>query len=427
LFFENQQVTQMVRELKFLVAQKRSDFMNKYQLSTKSSIHSNCQQLVKRAALTGRKYFIFSFFLLWTIPRLAMGQAVGTWTFHNILSGTGSSSNSVSNASLGSDIVSGAFNAGTEYYGEGGWPSGSIDLNAYLQFSLTPNSGHTLSLSFVVMSIRRSTTGTAAGSGPNNWSLRSSLDSYGSDISSGTLTLSSATAVSVALPANFNNLSSTVTFRLYGYNATVSTGGLSRFVYDGITVNGAVTLPILIEDFQTAVIDASDVKLSWSLAINEPFVSQQVEKSENGTDFVVLKNIVPATEEASQQFGYVDDSGLKPGQPYYYRISLTDPSGNALYSPIKEVSIQSGTEPFGVVPFSIAHGGNVRFNVVADRTDSYHFSLYTIQGIKIVSKDAALNEGTQPVAMDNGPLPSGIYILAAQREGKRIAAKIWVQ
>src|SRR5450432_4570958 len=126
---------------------------------------------------------IFSSFL--------MSAQVASWSFNNILTGTGSANTTAGNASLGSTIAAGgAFNGGTVYYGEGPWPAAGIDLNAYLEFSITPTASHTLTISALSMQIRRSTTG-SSGAGPNSWSLRSNLDGYSTDISSGVLTINS--------------------------------------------------------------------------------------------------------------------------------------------------------------------------------------------------------------------------------------------
>ena len=107
-------------------------------------------------------------------------------------------------------------NGGTVYYGEGPWPTGGMDLNAYLEFSITPKPGNNLTISSLVMKIRRSTTG-SSGAGPNTWSLHSSLDAYATDIASGVLTLNSTPAKTVTLGVAYINLPAKITFRLYGY------------------------------------------------------------------------------------------------------------------------------------------------------------------------------------------------------------------
>src|SRR5450756_525466 len=160
----------------------------------------------------------------------AQSQTAGNWNMNGTLTGTAGSHISLGTIGLGSSIVSGAFNSGTEYYGEGGWPTGAIDLNAYTEFTLTAGAGYYLSLTNVSLVQRRSSTG-SAGAGPNQWSIRSSLDNYASDITSGSMT-SAYVTYTVTLPAAFQSIPSNVTFRVYGYNTAISSGGTSRYVYD---------------------------------------------------------------------------------------------------------------------------------------------------------------------------------------------------
>ena len=115
-------------------------------------------------------------------------QTAAAWLNNGLVTPNSTGANiTASSTTLGSDIVTGAFN-GPDYFGEGGWPSGSIDLNAYIQVTVGPNTGYYLVLNSITMNLRRSTTG--SGSGPNSWSLRSSLDGYTTNLTSGSLTTS---------------------------------------------------------------------------------------------------------------------------------------------------------------------------------------------------------------------------------------------
>src|SRR5450755_1026131 len=193
-----------------------------------------------------------------------MNAQIAGWDFNGVLTGTGSANSIAGNASLGSTIAAGGAFNGNVYYGEGSWPAGTIDLNAYLEFSITPTAGHTITVSNLVMQIRRSTTGVPSGSGPNTWSLRSSLDGYATDISSGVLTINSSPATIVSLGVAFINLPAKITFRLYGYNATVSSGGLNRFVYDNIVANGVTILPVAFDYFKVKTNNQS-ATITWKL------------------------------------------------------------------------------------------------------------------------------------------------------------------
>src|SRR5664279_4285054 len=244
---------------------------------------------------------------------------VADWSFNNVLTGTGSANSTAGNASLGSTIAAGgAFNGGTVYYGEGTWPAGSsIDPNAYLEFSITPTAGHTLTVSSLVMQIRRSTTG-SSGAGPNTWSLRSNLDGFATDISSGVLTTNSAPATVVPLGVAFMNLPSKIIFRLYGYNATVSTGGLNRFVYDDIVANGSTVLPVVFDYFNVKA-GNQGAAISWKLGGEGNLSSLIVERAVNNESFVAIKQFNTDQLNSETTFEYIDQLN-NPSGNYAYRI-----------------------------------------------------------------------------------------------------------
>jgi hypothetical protein len=359
---------------------------------------------------------------LFCIPAFSQAQ-LGNWTFNNVLSGTGSTYNTVNAASLGSAITTGAYNGGTVFFGEDGWPSGALDPNAYLEFALTPISGRSLSLLSINMLIRRSTTGTAAGSGPNNWALRSSLDGYASDITNGTLNLSTTPTTVAILPLSFTGLTSTISFRLYGYNSTVSTGGLNRFVYDNITANGNTLLPVLIQNFQADVQNNQAVQLSWILNGDEPAAAIQVERSENGSDYKIIKDIVPAQSGLQQQYHYTDEAFVSYSLDFYYRIKITSNTGNIYYSAVQKISF-AGDESFSISVLPARRGENIRVKFKADKATNYSFSLYNFNGTRLGVKIVTLNAGTQLVTMDNAAPTGGIYVLVAERSGRKAASKI---
>src|ERR1700722_18423006 len=190
---------------------------------------------------------LFALFISSLLPALVTSaQTAATWSFNNSTAATvgGGEFLTASNVTVGSDIGSIAF-SGADFYGQDGWPTTTtIDGNAYFQFTLTANANYYLVLNAISLALRRSTLGTAAGSGPQNWVLSSSLDGYTSVIASGALTTSYQT-FTVTLPAAFQSIASTVTFRLYGYNSVTTSGGDNRFVMDNITITGQTPITTL--------------------------------------------------------------------------------------------------------------------------------------------------------------------------------------
>jgi hypothetical protein len=357
---------------------------------------------------------------------LSMNAQVADWNFNNTLTGTGSANSIAGNASLGSTIAAGgAFNGGTVYYGEGNWPAGAIDMNAYLEFSITPVSGHSLTISSLAMQIRRSTTG-SSGSGPNTWSLRSNLDGYSTDISSGTLSTNSTPATTVILGVPFMNLSSKITFRLYGYNATVSSGGgLNRFVYDDIAANGSTVLPVVIENFNVKTANQS-ADIFWKLGGDGNISSLNIERASDGINFKQIKEYTASQILVSPEttFEYKDPLN-NPSGLYAYRIQIISVDGQVSYSSVQTVSFNS-ENTFQLKAVNTGNGNSVSFRVNTIIAGNYVFSLFNLNGNKVASESVMLGTGIQTMQMNTTPLRSGIYMLMGENGNQKISTKIMV-
>lgn len=108
------------------------------------------------------------------------------------------------------------------------WDSSVFDSNDYFEFTLTPNAGYEIDLvSFVY-------TGQASGTGPNNFAFRSSLDSYTTNIGSPS---AGGSTIDLSSPV-YQNISSAITFRIYGWGASSSIG---TFSINDFTFNGVVS------------------------------------------------------------------------------------------------------------------------------------------------------------------------------------------
>jgi hypothetical protein len=349
---------------------------------------------------------------------------VADWSFNNVLTGTGSANSTAGNASLGSTIAAGgAFNGGTVYFGEGAWPAGSsIDPNAYLEFSITPTAGHTLTVSSLVMQIRRSTTG-SSGAGPNTWSLRSNLDGYATDISSGVLSANSIPATVVTLGVSFMNMSSKVIFRLYGYNATVSTGGLDRFVYDDIEANGSTVLPLVFDYFKVGT-ENNSADISWKLGGEGNLSSLNIERASDGISFEKIRQYSGDQINTATAFEYLDQLN-SPSGTYAYRIQMISNDGFISYSSVQTVSFDS-ENGFQLQAINTGNNNSISFRVNAEKYGSYIFSLYNLNGNKVAEKAVALGVGSQVMQLDNRPLKSGIYILLGENGNQKISIKVMI-
>lgn len=129
-----------------------------------------------------------------------------------------------------------------------GWTtSSSPNTNDYYTFTITPSAGFQVSFTNLQINVQRSSGSGSNDGGPTAGVVRSSLDSYGANIGSSFTIGTSASEVTIDLSgAAFQNLTSAITFRIYGYNAENSDGTF-RLQYSnasapGIQVNGTVAV-----------------------------------------------------------------------------------------------------------------------------------------------------------------------------------------
>jgi len=136
---------------------------------------------------------------------------------------------STTSASSGYTGASGQFNAGNAAR-TGALNTGSSG-SAYFEFTFTPDTGYRLVATAISFGTRSTSTA------PQAFTLRSSLDSYGSDIATGTIANNSTWTLKT--PAAFavtGAVSAAVSFRIYGYNGSgTATSGTINWRIDDLS------------------------------------------------------------------------------------------------------------------------------------------------------------------------------------------------
>lgn len=158
---------------------------------------------------------------------------LATWNFTTNISPTGIPSNlSISNLIQGNNngttTILDSTSASTGYTGASGTNNagaaartGALAIgnngSAYFEFTITPTTGYYFSLSDISFGSRGTSTS------PIKYSLRSSVDSYVSDIATGSLTANSTWALYSNSSINsVSSAGSPITYRIYGYNGAGS-------------------------------------------------------------------------------------------------------------------------------------------------------------------------------------------------------------
>ncbi|HLP64529.1 hypothetical protein, partial [Flavobacterium sp.] len=122
-------------------------------------------------------------------------------------------------------------NNATNRYNTTGWVNTSASLvsDEYFEFILTPNLGYAINFNDFAFTNQRSA------SGPSTFDVRSNLDNFGSSLGvySNVGDNTPITETLSLTSTSFDEVASSITFRIYGYNATGGTGSINDFVFTG--------------------------------------------------------------------------------------------------------------------------------------------------------------------------------------------------
>lgn len=173
-------------------------------------------------------------------------------------------------------------NAGSGRYAAAAWTTNAaIDANDYFTFTLTPNSGYKINFESLVFGLQRSSTG------PATFSVRSSLDNYATSIqtiaASGTSVATKTTALS---SATYQNITTAITFRVYGYAAGGGTGtaSINDFVFNGTVVSTAAAPAISSMLTDSSVYNTSD---TYTITASNSPTSYSASPLPTGASFAV--------------------------------------------------------------------------------------------------------------------------------------------
>ncbi|MEI6751640.1 MAG: YDG domain-containing protein [Paludibacter sp.] len=217
-------------------------------------------------------------------------QTLGAWNF---TAGTATPSSVTTNVTI-SDLIQGNNNgtttmisttsASTGYTGASGTnnagaasKTGVLNTaasgSAYFEFTVTPAAKSTYTLTGISFGSRSTTTG------PLSFTLRSSADSYASDLTTGTLTNTSSWALQSKTGIS-SSASSAITYRIYGYNGTGSaSANTANWRIDDLTLFGSVSvatptititevlIPILTIAVPSSIINVSGTNLTDNITL----------------------------------------------------------------------------------------------------------------------------------------------------------------
>jgi hypothetical protein len=212
-------------------------------------------------------------------------------------------------------------NNANDRYNASGWnTTGSIDLNDYFTFTLTPNTNKNIDLaSFTYVS-------QASGSGPTQFAMRSSVDGFTTNIGAPTVT---GTTIDLS-GAQFQDVSGPIEFRIYGWSANAAAGtfSINSFEFAGV-------LPVTLIAFEVTT-DQKTAGLRFSTAIEQNNDHFEIERSTDGSLFKKIGEVKGAGNSFTVQHYTYEDLNPQQGTNYY-RLRQVDFDGQFTFSPVRSV------------------------------------------------------------------------------------------
>ena len=191
-------------------------------------------------------------------------------------------------------------------YNAKGWNAGAIS-NAYFEFTITPNSGCNINfVSFVY-------TSTNGAGGPSSFAIRSSIDGFVANIGAPNAT---GTTISLAAAA-YQNISSSITFRFYGWGAT---SGNKTFGINDFTFNGVATCPTI----TTGAVSPSTINLASCAATATAVVTFTSTGTYNAGNYYTVW-----LSDFTGSFGTATNVGTLTSTANTGTITITIPAGIA--------------------------------------------------------------------------------------------------
>lgn len=178
-----------------------------------------------------------SFLLVLFVSSICYGQ-LATWNFDSDAltsssSATGVTASAATHTGLSNISYSSACTV--RNFNPGGWnTTASINTaDDYVEFVITAATGYSLSVTGFTYDAARTSTG------PSTYDIRSSNDSYAASLSTGTVLTTPCTSSGGTFTAIVVSSGSSLTFRIYGYNASSAAG---RMRIDNVSIAGTASL-----------------------------------------------------------------------------------------------------------------------------------------------------------------------------------------
>lgn len=189
---------------------------------------------------------------------------------------------------------------------------------------------------------------------------------------------------------------------------------------DWVPTAALVLLPVTLNSYDVNCTDKG-VLINWSTASEQNTDRFEIQKSSNGSNWVVIGYVNAAGNSTTQKnYQYLDLNGGVA----FYRIRQVDKDGRFVYTAIKRSDCKIAQ--YDVILYPVPANDKLNVVIRSDKTISAGLQVVDISG-RIVQKNMnTINPGNNNIVINVSSLPAGQYLLVSTNPDLKIDKKFTI-
>lgn len=176
-----------------------------------------------------------------------------------------------------------------------------------------------------------------------------------------------------------------------------------------------ITLPVSLGDF-SAVKNTNGVSLNWETFSEANTDYFDIERSNNGTDFVTLANQNAKGNSVTRQvYTYTDINPLYGVS--YYRLRMVDINGSFSYS--NKVAVKNNSQAISIAIFPNPVSNVLQVQIPSKQKTVVTMIITDAAGKVVYTKEAQVSEGNNARSIPVSVLASGLYQFSVENGGDK--------
>lgn len=208
------------------------------------------------------------------------------------------------------------------------------------------------------------------------------------------------------------------------YNISVAEAGLAPSSSANVMAGDCISLPVELIRFDSEIVKET-VVLNWETASEINNAGFEIQKSKDGEKFEHLSFVEgKGNSDLFNSYSF-QDTEIRKGQTYYYRLRQFDYDGQFEYSKIITATLNADIQIGELYP-NPSNIGEVmlNFNVPESSKTPWTITVFDVTGMQQFTEERTIEKGDTAQRFDLSNLSSGSYFFKIENESTRFFRKV---